>query len=323
MTSHNLTKFKETYKAEGIILPGIQRHVMRNADRHDRSDDKLHPSEMCKPAWCGRSDYYRILGTPRDKEKVTSPSFQMSNVFDEGNRIHRKYQTWLWEMGVLWGTFQCKTCGYRWEATAPSQCANCNSERLLYAEIPLVNEPYMIWGHADGAILAPGLDMEDDVLLEVKSIGHRTLAFEAPHLWNQYEGGEALDTIWRNINHPFPSHLRQATLYCWLARPMFQKMVFIYECKWNQQVKEFVVTPNYDHIKGLLAVARDVSYAVRTGTDPPDRPDWAAVDHTTCTGCPYRSTCWSTSVTRPAAPTPTVLKANPRTRRRSLKQAGL
>ena len=37
----------------------------------------------------------------------------MENVFAEGHAIHAKYQTWLWEMGVLFGDWLCLDCGHR------------------------------------------------------------------------------------------------------------------------------------------------------------------------------------------------------------------
>ena len=59
----------------------------------------MHPSDMAKKDWCGRHDYYRIVGTPPEKNSKANPSFRMSNVFAEGHAIGGKYQQWMWETG--------------------------------------------------------------------------------------------------------------------------------------------------------------------------------------------------------------------------------
>ena len=325
-----LTNLKDTYKSGDLLIPALKRHVMRQAEQpSDRRSDVMHPSEMCKPDWCLRRDFYRITGT-KGKETQTNPSFHMENVYTEGHRIHHKYQTWLWEMGVLFGSWQCKSCQHTWFDTAPLYCPECDSPRIRYREIPLVNQEMHVAGHADGAVLDGGLlDLDEPVLIEIKSVGHRTLAFEAPHLYHMYEAGESLDRIWHDISRPFPSHIKQATLYCWLSKkpgsvtlfdaaPFYKKMVFIYECKWNQQVKEFVVTPNFEHINHIIEGAKDVAYAIKKGTEP-DRPTWATSEHGTCTKCSYRDSCWGERPPPSSAPSVSVQRVTAGVRRRALR----
>ena len=144
----------------------------------------MHPSDMAKKDWCGRHDYYRIIGTPSEKTSQANPSFRMENVFAEGHAIHGKYQTWLWEMGVLVGDFACKDCGHRWGDISPTKCQFCLSESTAPLQgVPAAPQPLLIEGHADAAI------HRLDGLVEVKSIGMRTLAFEAPRLYQRYLDG--------------------------------------------------------------------------------------------------------------------------------------
>ncbi len=291
-----LERLKTTYKNnQGLLLPAVQRHVMRRATDLtdvDRRTDIMHPSDMSKADWCPRADFYRI--TQGEERGPANPSFMMENVFDEGHRIHRKWQGWLWQMGILTGMFQCKDCEYTWWDTSPEKCVidTCWSKRLRYREVPLYNEELMIAGHADG-LVEDGLDwleLEEPVLLEFKSLSIGTLRFEAPLLHHRYMEGLGLDEIWREVKRPFASHIKQGTLYCWLGG--FTKIVFIYECKWNQQAKEFVVTANFNHIKDIIESAKDVSDAVRHHMEP-YRPHWATgVDGPICQSCPYRKTCW-------------------------------
>lgn len=322
-----LKRLKTTYKAnQGLLLPAVQRHVMRSAangdyDEVDRRSDILHPSDMSKSDWCPRADYYRItLGV---SQSAANPSFSMENVFDEGHRIHRKWQGWLWSMGILSGMFQCKVCSFSWWATSPSECDSCGNERLRYREVPLVNEELMIAGHSDGLVEDGGdwLELDEPVLIEVKSLSLGTLRFEAPMLYQRYLDGLGLDELWRDVKRPFASHLKQGTLYCYLAG--LSKIVFIYECKWNQQAKEFIVIPNFDHIKDALAAAKDVSDGVRHGIEP-YRPYWATgADGPVCASCAYRATCWGINdqnVEEVVVPIPIVKSAAAR-RRKALRPA--
>ena len=149
----------------------------------------------------------------------------------------------------------------------------------------------LVEGHADLGIH----DLDGWTGLgEVKSIGIQTLRFEAPRLYNRYQdNNETLESVWWKINRPFPSHIKQGQLYLWLAWPRYESMVFIYESKWNQEAKEFVVEYNKDLIAPILEIAREVSQCVRVGMVP-DRPVWASEpDGKTCKSCEYRRTCWS------------------------------
>jgi hypothetical protein len=287
-------RFRDTYKGSGLVLPAIQRFVMRKSvnTKSDRSDTVIHPSEMCKSDWCPRHDYYRITGVPAEPVK-RNPSFQMENVFTEGHRIHSKYQSWLWEMGILEGMWRCKSCDHYWWAIAPSACESCGHEKLRYREIPLVSEDLMIQGHADGGISDGGdwIELSEPLLLEFKTVGTGTLMFEAPALHKRYQDGDSLDNIWRDIKTPFATHLRQASLYWYLANGKYSKIVFVYECKWNQQVKEFVVTPDIKWIQATLDSAKEVAQGVRAGIVP-YHPVWAKPDGKKCSSCPYLNTCW-------------------------------
>lgn len=318
-------RFKDTYKGTGLLLPAIQRHVMRQAAAHvsDRSDKVLHPSEMCKKDWCPRHDYYRILGTPAQTTKESNPSFQMENVFTEGHRIHDKYQNWLNRMGILDGMWKCRSCDHYWWDTSPNCCPVCFQLNPRYREIPLVNDDLMIQGHADGAISNGGdwMDLEEPMLLEIKSVGVGTLMFEAPLLHQRYVDGASLDHIWRDIKTPFATHIKQATLYWWLSNSRYTNILFLYECKWNQQVKEFLVTPKIGWIQDILDSAKEVAQGVRA-TIPPYRPLWADPSAKKCLTCPYSNTCWETQSgtdTESADSTVTVVRSSSVRRKRALK----
>jgi len=285
-----LKRYKDTYREGDRILPVMERHVMRSIKENaERDPGWMHPSDMVKPDWCGRHDYYRIIGTPVEKTSQRNPSFRMNNVFAEGHAIHGKYQQWLWEMGVLFGMWQCLECDHRFGALSPERCQFCLSNRIIYKEVPLRRNRHMVEGHADAAV--HGLEGWDG-LVEVKSIGIRTMAFEAPRLYQRYLNGEAAEDIWWKIQRPFPTHMRQGQLYLWMTWPRYEEIAFIYESKFHQQTKEFVVRYNKAYIAHLLEGAMEVAQGVRTG-HVPDRPHWAEdPEGKVCNSCEYRSTCW-------------------------------
>lgn len=288
-----LKRLKDTYRDGDVLLPHLQRHVMRSIDVRpdDHSMAHMHPSDMAKPDWCGRHDYYRITGAPVERKgKGSNPSFTMENIFSEGHAIHGKYQQWLWEMGVLFGDWQCLDCSHRFGALSPERCQFCLSSRIIYKELPMRHNRYLIEGHADAAVH----DLDGwSGLVEVKSIGIATLRFEAPMLFQQYQDGASAEDIWFKINKPFASHIRQGQFYLWMSWPRYESIVFIYESKFHQRTKEFVVGYNKRAIEPALEMAREVAQGVRAGITP-DRPLWAEdAASKVCASCEYRKRCWT------------------------------
>lgn len=321
-----LKRLKDTYRSdEGVLLPHLERHVMRSgfeARPDDHSMHHMHPSDLAKHDWCGRHDYYRITDAPVDRTSQANPSFRMANAFAEGHTIHGKYQTWLWEMGVLWGDWQCLECGHRWGALSPKVCQFCLSPRLVYRELPMRHKNYLVEGHADAAV-----HLEDwRGLVEIKSIGIQTLRFEAPRLYQQYQDGTPAEEIWFNIKRPLPSHMRQGQYYLWMSFPRYEQICFIYESKFTQQTKEFVVGYNKDYIAARLDDVREVAQGVRTGITP-ERPSWAEdAQVKICRSCEYRRTCWNIGAPNGNAaqeevhpPTVVVQRTNAAKRRRTLR----
>jgi len=314
-----------TIASNTVVLDDIKKHVLSQALEEDENRDQtvLHPSEMCKSDWCWRRDYYRLRGVPVD-ERAANPSFRLENVWEEGHTIHRKYQTWLWEMGVLYGVFQCVRCEQRWWDLAPRECFFCEAPRsdLRFREVPLTADHLHIGGHADGGLWLPDAFR----LLEIKSIGINSLRFDAPHLWDMYQNNETIEKIWMEINRPFPVHVRQGSMYLYMATrgvpevPIPMSIIFLYEFKPNQQVKEFEVRYSPRWVEHQLAGAQMVTDALEWNR-PPQRPVWAKDEMVAgCRTCAYRSTCWKIpnhDKHQGAPPTP-VLRAPLTLRRRAL-----
>jgi hypothetical protein len=314
-----LRDLKDTYKRKEVLIPQIERHVLR-IPADDRRSDVMHPSEMAKAKWCGRHDYYRMTGLEPDY-KGKAHSFRLMNTFDYGHTAHKKYQRWLSEMGILWGQWKCQNgwCELSFLGDGP-ECPECG-DVSEYKEVPLGDPDLRMGGHSDGVVR---LAEESNAMLEIKTVGITSLRFEAYQLYERYaEEQWTPDELWFKINRPFASHVRQGQLYMHMARKKFphldiQEIIFLYEWKLTQDVKEFVVPYNRDTISDILDTAEVVAEHVARAEGPPPRPDWADIEGKACGDCEYRSTCWGKKDVAPSA-TVRVKRAPTAKRRRALR----
>ena len=268
--SGRMKELADIRAGHGEILPPIKEQMLLGMD-DGRKHYGLWPTDLSHPGTCPRLVSARMLGMIIPEEKFV---FGRQNVFDEGDRIHKKWQDRMRATGKLWGEWKCLICGKKSElgfepvSTEFDECAGNIYLRHIweYKEIPFRWGPLLLRGHADGGL--------EKALIEIKSLGLGTLRFEAPRILAEnsvrHNGRDIpdLDAIWKAIRRPFPSHVRQANLYCWLAEKLgtpFDHIVFIYEAKWNQQVKEFAVQPARSIIQPMLEAAETISSAVLAG----------------------------------------------------------
>ncbi|MFE9834069.1 hypothetical protein ACFYP4_02800 [Streptomyces sp. NPDC005551] len=268
---------------ESLVLGPTQKHVLSKEGRDlSRRQDIIHPSEMSHGDWCPKATYLRIKNL-RDGGTFTKEAFgfQSLNIFQHGHEVHHKWQTWLWQRGVLWGEWKCLNnegqCNWSFYATAPSQCPNCDSTNLEYAEVPLsAEEELLIEGSADGFV--PDIQ----ALMEFKTVGEGTLRFEEPELLKAHthktvDGKSLVDypALWKGINRPFRSHQKQGQIYLWIAEILginADKVVYIYESKFNQGTKEFVVQRRQKLIQPLLDSAQEIKDALDHDGPVPECP---------------------------------------------------
>lgn len=275
--------------AKGLLLPQLNEIILSEASKDDgRRQDIIHVSEMAKSDWCPRATYYRIAGwvVPEERFSVT-----LENIFEEGNTIHAKWQDRMRKTGKLWGCWRCQLC-WEWKictaaaldtvddpawvvpdnptGTREDYCPLGYGEPLAhmweYQEVHMnAEDTHLIAAHADGAM--------DDFLVEIKSVGMGALRSDASKLLSSnylpLEDSNRkvydLDGIWKGLRRPLLSHVRQGMLYLWLARETglpYTKMVFLYEFKPNQQVREYVVTLDEEVVAPLLDAALQVKRAV-------------------------------------------------------------
>lgn len=330
-SARTLEDVKASMKRETILLGATQRHVLATAGDDDRDQTILHPSDIAKEKWCPKQDWYKLTSPISEAEVDTS--FQMENIYEEGHEIHAKWQRRWAEMGVLWGRWHCHACGYRWVGLAMETgkpCPQCDASwfAVEYREYPLRLDTHMIGGSTDGVIILFNEAGEMEVyLVEVKSIGKGTVRVEWPALHRRIDRGEiTMDEAWRQISRPFPAHIIQGMTYEHMARrsghpilSQVKKILYIYECKWNQGVKELSIGYSYRLIEEKLDDAYEIAAAVRNNIEPP-RP-WDRKDKEPCKKCLYRARCWDEPP--PPEPQPAIIRVGARKQRTAFKKLGL
>ncbi len=276
-----------------VLLGDIQKHMMREADKPStRRQDIIHPSEMAKTGWCPLGTYLRIKACREASDPFLRPKenigVQLLNIFDEGHYIHDKWQRRLRDMGELWGNWVCDVCNTLYEDRLyPTTCFNCKNSLFTYREIPLrAMETFLIAGHADGGVPSK------KAIVEIKSVGVGTIRVSNPELYKKFTEGQKVDLpgLWKAIEEPFPDHVNQVQIYlaiCQLMGYDFDKGVFLYESKFNQGAKEFVVDYDPAHTDPLFENARHIKRALEGLTDPPVCPHNGCDD---CEGKDYGTT---------------------------------
>lgn len=262
-SSKDLKKFLDAKKTDTRLIGPIERYLLRKPESN-RSTIVLHPSEMIKADFCHKYSYYLLMG---GKKKTDKPSLRLQNIFDEGHFIHAKWQQRIYEMGNMYGDFTCVVCEKITFGLSPTECQHCGCKRLVYAEVSLIDPTLRIAGHTDGWV--KGLD--NDFLIEIKSIGEGTFRFEAPDLL--MDSNNDLNKAWKNIRRPFRGHLLQGQMYLELSRRMYgenapKEIVFLYELKSNQDYKEFTVKADYDIVERIFIKAKKIMDAVEAEEMP-------------------------------------------------------
>jgi len=112
---------------------------------------------------------------------------------------------------------------------------------LIEAEIPVRNEEYEIVGHADGIVEVKG----KRGVLEIKSMNASTFH-------STYE--------------PKPEHLVQINVYMFCLS--LRRGVLLYECKDDQNLKEFYVKEDPAVLNPVLEKIRYVQRCIQEGVEP-------------------------------------------------------
>lgn len=289
---------KENMKKKGIIARLDNYLLTLQKEDNDRAFNVNAPSQI---AVCKRARYYARTG----EGTKTSYSARTQRIFDNGTYFHERTQKYMLDSGIL-----------------------------LLDEVPVLSEEYNIQGHTDGILdlgdeyailelksindnqysgLRSGEKPEHTLqgLVYVYCIeSHRKFlrekyknkllfklsrskrAKEYEQYYQHLKGGSK-HTKEEKIAFQVGLHLRLDDLIYPCEKPI-TKVVFLYENKNTQDLKEFVVdstTPeNQEKIAEILEGCSYVNDCVETGTVPPREA--TRKSDSICRFCSYKDECW-------------------------------
>lgn len=289
---------KENMKKKGIIARLDNYLLTLQKEDNDRAFNVNAPSQI---AVCKRARYYARTG----EGTKTSYSARTQRIFDNGTHFHERTQKYMLDSGIL-----------------------------LLDEVPVLSEEYNIQGHTDGILdlgdeyailelksindnqysgLRSGEKPEHTLqgLVYVYCIeSHRKFLREkyktnllfklsksnrANHYRQYYQHlkGGSKYTKEEKIEFQVGLHLRLDDLIYKCEKPI-TKVIFLYENKNTQDLKEFVVdstTPeNQEKITEILEGCSFVNECVETGTLPPREA--TRKSDSICRFCNYKDECW-------------------------------
>lgn len=289
---------KENMKKKGIIARLDNYLLTLQKEDNDRAFNVNAPSQI---AVCKRARYYARTG----EGTKTSYSARTQRIFDNGTYFHERTQKYMLDSGIL-----------------------------LLDEVPVLSIEYNIQGHTDGILdlgdeyailelksindnqysgLRSGEKPEHTLqgLVYVYCIeSHRKFlrekyknkllfklsrskrAKEYEQYYQHLKGGSK-HTKEEKIAFQVGLHLRLDDLVFTCEKPI-TKVIFLYENKNTQDLKEFVVdstTPeNQEKIAEILEGCSYVNNCVETGTVPPREA--TRKSDSICRFCNYKDECW-------------------------------
>jgi hypothetical protein len=266
--SSGLAERTRAKKTPGVLLPAVKENMLQQyMVESDRRWDIIHPSELShQKTFCPRAVYLRITEGPILVEGKNF-NFSTENIFDEGHAIHAKWQERMRRATPLFGNWKCIICGEVERDTLEPAftgggCASYTGHIWEYREIQLDAEAEaMMVGHADGGAW--------ETLAEIKSVGTGSVRIEAWDIFDAADGD--LQKMWSGITRPFKTHVNQVDIYLWICQTRglpFTSAEFIYECKWNQQVKNFTIDYSEERSMRLVDQALSIKYAVEQRIEP-------------------------------------------------------
>lgn len=284
-------------KKEGYVTAPLDRFLFEEANRpNDRAVNVNAPSQAGR---CNRANYYMRM--QYEDDGTIDPRTQ--RIFDNGTYTHERLQSYLLDM-----------------------------ELLAMDEVPLINEEYNIQGHTDGfldlveevAILEIKSinDNQFSQLRDAKEEHKRQglvylFCAEERRLWlhEHYNTPEEFNASWNERYAYFESkyqHMKGGRKYTreqkiknevmlnmlsdnilfYTDKPI-RKVIFLYENKNNQELKEFVVERNIATEPILTEVLEDYVYLNECCEEHELPPrEGTSKSSNMCRWCNYKNECY-------------------------------
>lgn len=298
----SLNNMFKAMKNEGYIIKPLDMYLLSlSATDEDRAINVNAPSQI---GGCLRSRYYARTGAESDPQSVDP---RTRRIFDNGSGVHERLQSYLEKCGVL-----------------------------LMREVPIINDDYTIQGHTDGILKLSNAELGVLEIKSINSRGFSELKSEKPDhkkqgliylycleehrkfLKNRYPTEEKfkLSCLARKRKYAkYYQHLKDGNNFTAEEKRQFQislcmqadellyhcdvpltKVIFLYENKDTQDLKEYCVTSKEpDSQETLKQILGECSYLDKcvseTHTIPP-REGKNKSDNA-CRWCRFKIECWS------------------------------
>lgn len=288
-------------KREGYIIKDLDLYLLSlNEEDNDRAVNVNAPSQIGK---CLRQRYYARTGATRDSNAIDS---RTRRIFDNGTKTHERLQEYLAEQGML-----------------------------LMDEIPVLNENYNIQGHTDGLLALSKVEKGILEIKSINSNGfnqlktakeehiHQGLSYvycveeRRKFLHQHYENLEDLESDKKALMKSYATHYQhlkggrkftreeKIKFQCELHYKMdcilmttnvpITKVVFLYENKDNQELKEFCVSSreakSQEILSGVLDDCARLNEYVEEGRVPPRCS--STKNCMECRFCSFAIECWN------------------------------
>lgn len=291
--------FKNLKQPLGSVIRSIDDFLTTHNEESDRAINVNAPSQIGK---CLRERYYGRVGTERDGMAV-SPRSQ--RIFDNGTHVHLRLQQYLTEQGML-----------------------------LMDEVPVLSAEYNIQGHTDGILqLSPtelgileiksinlnNFNALKDIKPEHKKQGlvyAYCIEQRRKYLRDTYKTLEDFKKSKlrrRKETEPYYCHLKDGSKFTAKEKISFQlglhdkldnilydidkpvdKIVFLYECKDNQELKEFYLSASEaqgaELTKVILDECKSLNECVLKGEIP--NREGSNPNDGNCRWCEFKCECW-------------------------------
>lgn len=296
-----LDKVFSAMKNEGWIVKPLEMYLLSlSAKDNDRAINVNAPSAI---GGCLRGRYYSRVGVTCDPYTIDA---RTRRIFDNGTGVHERLQAYLKKQGIL-----------------------------LMDEVPVLNKEYQIQGHTDGILTLSPSELGVLEIKSINAKGFSELRSEKPehkkqgliYLYCLEQWRLALKKKYKTLKefnessisrsmvyHTFYTHLKDGSRFTRKEKIMMQvnlikqldnilyacdtpitKVIFLYENKDSQELKEYCVNSNDAQSKGvideILSECFYLNSLIETKGKIPDRCATSKSDNC-CRWCNYKLECW-------------------------------
>lgn len=296
----SLKNIMATLKKEGYIVKDLDQYLLMQNDKdEDRRWDINSPSSA---GACPRSVVYSRLGYERDAVSVDA---RTRRIFDNGTHVHERLQKYLKDCGLL-VMEEVPLFHDEYQVQGHTDgILRLNKFELGVLEIKSIN--------TDG--FRKLVDAKDEHKLQAL-IYMYCLETRRLKLKKLYKTKAQLDKYlnsktYENFIQKHYSHLvsgshysaeekfnfkleshREADRVLWETVRPINKMIFLYEDKNTQELKEFCVKWDDELLKELLTKYEYINSFVEDKKIPPRPKEATSKSCTHCRWCNFKSSCW-------------------------------